>query len=48
VLDLIPHFDERVIRDLAAWTTTLYPMLKNFLQTAAKDNQHLRLILMPT
>ncbi len=45
VLDLIPHFDERAIRDRAAWATTLYPMLKGFLQTAAKDNQHLRLIL---
>lgn len=45
VLDLIPHFDERAIRDQDAWATTLYPMLKSFLQTAAKDNQHLRLIL---
>lgn len=45
VLDLIPHFDERAIRDQAAWASTLYPALKTFLQTAAKDNQHLRLIL---
>ncbi|MBW8464314.1 SAVED domain-containing protein [Acidovorax sp.] len=45
VLDLIPHFDERSIRDQTAWATTLYPMLKSFLQTAAKDSQHLRLIL---
>jgi len=45
VLDLIPHFDERAIRDQAAWATTLYPMLKSFLQTAATDSQHLRLIL---
>lgn len=45
VLDLIPHFDERAIRDQSAWTTTLYPKLKSFLQTAAKDNQNLRLIL---
>ena len=45
VLDLISHFDERAIRDQAEWTTTLYPKLKSFLQTAAKDNQHLRLIL---
>ncbi|MFC4250356.1 SAVED domain-containing protein [Sinimarinibacterium flocculans] len=44
-LDLIPHFDERTIRDQAEWTTTLYPKLKSFLQVAAKDNQHLRLIL---
>lgn len=45
VLDLISHFDERAIRDQAEWTTTLYPKLKGFLQTAAKDNQHIRLIL---
>ncbi|MBN3270009.1 hypothetical protein CUR95_23360 [Bordetella bronchiseptica] len=45
VLDLIPHFDERAIRDQADWATTLYPKLKGFLQTAAKDNQHLRLTL---
>ncbi|MCY1301525.1 SMODS-associated and fused to various effectors sensor domain protein [compost metagenome] len=45
VLDLIPHFDERAIRDQTEWATTLYPKLKGFLQTAAKDNQHLRLIL---
>ncbi|MDK9714673.1 MAG: SAVED domain-containing protein [Sulfuritalea sp.] len=45
VLDLISHFDERAIRDQAEWTTTLYPKLNGFLQTAAKDNQHIRLIL---
>lgn len=45
VLDLIPHFDERAIRDQAEWATILYPKLKSFLQVAAKDNQHLRLIL---
>ncbi len=45
VLDLIPQFDERAIRDQADWASTVYPKLKGFLQTAAKDNQHLRLIL---
>lgn len=45
VLDLIPHFDERAIHDQADWASMLYPKLKGFLQTAAKDNQHLRLIL---
>ena len=45
VLDLIPHFDERAVRDQAVWATTLYPKLKGFLQTAAKEDQHLRLIL---
>lgn len=45
VLDLIPHFDERAIREQTDWATTLYPKLKEFLQTAAKDNQHVRLVL---
>lgn len=45
VLDLIPQFDERAIRDQVDWTTTLYPKLKRFLQAAATDNQQLRLIL---
>lgn len=45
VLDLIPHFDERAIREQADWATTLYPKLKDFLQTAAKDNEHVRLVL---
>ena len=45
VLDLIPHFDERAIRDQAARPPPLDPELKSFLQTAATDNQQLRLIL---
>lgn len=45
VLDLIPQFDERTIREQSDWTTTLYPRLKTFLSSAAKDCQHLRLIL---
>ena len=45
VLDLIPHFDERAIREQTDWATTLYPKLKDFLQTAARDNQHVRLVL---
>ncbi|MBI5006079.1 MAG: SAVED domain-containing protein [Nitrosomonadales bacterium] len=45
VLDLIPYFDERAIRDQAEWVATLQPKLKQFLQDAARDNQYLRLIL---
>jgi hypothetical protein len=45
VLDLIPHFDERAIRDQSEWTRTLYPELKSFLLAAASNTQHLRLIL---
>lgn len=45
VLDLVPHFDERSIRDQAEWASTLYPKLKTFLQDAARSNPHLRLVL---
>lgn len=45
VLDLIPHFDEREIQEQAEWETTLYPKLRSFLQSVARDNQYLRLVL---
>lgn len=45
VLDLITHFDERMIRNQQEWTSTLYPKLKEFLQNAARNETHLRLIL---
>lgn len=45
VLDLIPHFDARAIREQSEWETILYPQLKSFLQGAARDNQFLRLVL---
>ena len=45
VLDLISHFDQRVIRDQQAWASTLYPKLMNFLLGAARNEQRLRLIL---
>lgn len=45
VLDLIPHFDERAIRDQQEWDRDVYPRLKAFLSDAARDNQSLRLIL---
>lgn len=44
-LDLVPHFDERAIRDQSEWESMLYPKLKGFLHTAANNNLHLRLIL---
>jgi len=44
-LDLIQHFDERPIRPHADWQTTLYPQLKEFLLGAARENEHLRLVL---
>lgn len=45
VLDLITQFDERTIREQTEWTSSLYPKLKDFLHTSARDNQHLRLVL---
>lgn len=45
VLDLIPHFDERAIREQTEWSNVLYPKLRIFLQAAGKDNQHVRLTL---
>jgi hypothetical protein len=44
VLDLIPHFDERQIRDQQDWARDVYPRLKAFLTAAARDAS-LRLIL---
>lgn len=45
VLDLVPAFDERYIRSDADWEAKLYPDLRTFLETAAKDNPRLRLAL---
>lgn len=45
VLDLIPSFDERYVRSDADWEAKLYPELKAFLLTAAKDQPRLRLAL---
>lgn len=45
VLNLIPRFDERVIRDQAEWGSTLYPQLKDFLRQKAQAHERLRLAL---
>jgi hypothetical protein len=45
VLDLVPAFDERYIRSDADWEATLYPALRDFLVTAAKEHPRLRLAL---
>lgn len=45
VLDLIPHFDERAIRAQQDWAKDIYPRLKDFLISAGKNNQALRLVL---
>lgn len=45
VLDLIPHFDERAIRDQQDWVRDIYPRLKDFLVSVGKNNEVLRLVL---
>lgn len=45
VLNFVPVFDERFIRDDADWSATLYPELSEFLRSAASDQLRLRLAL---
>lgn len=45
VLDFVPEFDERYIRDEAEWAATLYPELKRFLLQAAQESDRPRLAL---
>lgn len=45
VLNFVPSFNERLIREDADWTTTLYPALRSFLLSAAKRGANLRLAL---
>ena len=45
VLDLVPVFDERYIRDDADWRAKLYPDLQAFLVGAARNRPRLRLAL---
>lgn len=45
ILDFVPDFDERYIRDEAEWASKLYPQLKTFLLGAARETERLRLVL---
>ena len=45
VLDFVPAFDERFVRDDADWKVKLYPELQAFLRSAAQDQSRLRLAL---
>lgn len=45
VLNLVPEFDDRAIRDQEAWERGLHPMLINFLQMASSNNDVVRLAL---
>lgn len=45
VLDLVPAFDERFIRNDEDWSGSLYPQLKEFLLAAAREHEVVRLVL---
>ena len=45
VLDLVPVFAERYIRDEADWEAEIYPRLRTFLRRVAGENIRLRLAL---
>lgn len=46
VLNLVPEFDERFIRDTASWDVQLYPAIASFLKHAAQsEDSRLRLAL---
>ena len=45
VLNLLPEFQERFIREPAAWNDHLYPTLEKFLVAAAQEAPALRLVL---
>lgn len=45
ILNFVPNFNERLIRDDADWSATLYPALRSFLLSAAKKSNNLRLAL---
>lgn len=45
VLNFVPNFNDRPIRDDADWSKTLYPALRAFLLSAAKKSDNLRLAL---
>ncbi|CAE1139581.1 SAVED domain-containing protein [Xanthomonas euroxanthea] len=45
VLDFVPDFDERYIRDEADWSKALYPTLKSFLLQTAQEVDRPRLAL---
>ncbi len=45
VLNFVPEFDERFIREDADWSATLYPELKGFLQSAVNGRPRIRLAL---
>lgn len=45
ILNLVPHFDGRFVRNATAWSAEIYPELETFVLTAARETDNLRLIL---
>lgn len=45
MLDLVPYFDGRYIRDSADWQQRLFPELRDFVLAAARTGDRLRLIV---
>lgn len=45
MLNLVPYFDGRYIRDAADWQQPIYPELRNFVLDAARRGDRLRLIV---
>jgi hypothetical protein len=45
ILDLVPYFDGRYIRQNADWQNKIFPELQSFLSQAARANDHLPLIV---
>ncbi|MBS3651948.1 SAVED domain-containing protein [Pseudaminobacter sp. 19-2017] len=44
-LNLVPHFDDRYLRDEKSWNQSLYPELKEFVLSHAREHESLRLVL---
>ncbi len=44
-LDLVPEFDDRLIRDSSSWNNDLLPRLTEFLKSAAQSGDRIRLAL---
>ena len=45
ILDLVPYFEGRYIREDSHWQKTLFPKLQSFLISNARQNDHLRIII---
>ena len=45
MLNLVPYFDGRYIRNEADWQDRIFPALREFVLEAARSSDHLRLVL---